>query len=428
MSTNNIPANIDVAISLSSEDVEMAESISSLLKRRGLKVYFYEHSPGQNLGVDLRLSLKKIYSSATCVLVLCSDHYEGDLTSLELESAVAGAAGEKGIVPIVIDGEASIPKSLESLAFWPKQKSLIELANTIAERFGVRSLSTPILLFCALSLVGAFALWSIVFLGFNSLTRKPDVYFIACALLPGLWVVIYRLFPLFLRKVTNIRERSWTSTLGVIERRMDYLGYLFGWMTFLVLTVSVAYGYQVSKALNEQSHLLENQRRNLSISYDEFYGLFTAITVLADRLSLESQPNLLQQYQTQLLAYEEKFKESGEKLRQMSESVNLNSNTDSLEVFLRSLVTLERTLERNIAYQVRELIRPAESFDSIDSFTNHNRIKREMLINYNQFFIDTMMESQNSFRQVQLEFENKTSKFRMFWSGVIENKVGAHDL
>ena len=64
----------DVAISVSSKNLKEAESLASLLKRRGLRVYYYEESLEVTLGVDLKDELQKIYGEAPCVIALCSQY------------------------------------------------------------------------------------------------------------------------------------------------------------------------------------------------------------------------------------------------------------------------------------------------------------------------------------------------------------------
>lgn len=409
----------DVAISVSSKNLKEAESLASLLKRRGLRVYYYEESLEATLGVDLTNQLQKIYGEAPCVIALCSQHYRGMTVDLEMSSALGGGAGKKGVIPVVLDDEKYIPKALQGLTFWPKGKTLIELANTVGKRFGLRSFSSIAWLAFSVSSSIVFAVYFIKFLGFNKPTRIPDAFLYTSLSLPPLWFFFYRVLPIFIEKARPLNLEWVSSNRFTLNKYIDQVGYYCLILMYFALVSLAGYSYNV---YSQQNTVYQNSLkfgRDLSILFDEYYRDFTKLGVTVDKLALSNSRKENENYKRKFDEQKQVFISSGERLRGLVGS-ETNRQKDLVENFLRNVLVLERVADSHFSFQIRELARPLSSFPSYEEAVRSSRLKSEILLNYRTLFIETMMETQEQFRLIEGEIDKDIKKFEAFWSGVLK--------
>lgn len=415
------PTNLvcDVAISVSSKNLKEAESLASLLKRRGLRVYYYEESLEATLGVDLKNQLQKIYGEAPCVIALCSQDYIGRTVELEMSAALKGGAGRKGVIPVVLDDEKHIPEALKDLTFWPKGKTLIELANTVGKRFGLRSFSS--IAWFAFSILSSilFAVYFIKFLGFNKPTRIPDALLYTSLSFPLLWFVFYRVLPIFIEKARPLSLEWVSSNRFTLNRYIDQIGYYFLILMYFALVSLAGYSYNVYSQQNTAYQNSLKFGRDLSILFDEYYRDFTNLGVTVDKIALSNSRKENENYKRKFGEQKQVFISSGERLRGLVGSEK-NRQKDLVENFLRNVLLLERVADSHFSFQVRELARPVSSFPSYEEAIRSSRLKSEILLNYKTLFIETMMETQEQFRVIEGEIDKDIKEFEAFWSGVLK--------
>lgn len=125
--------SFDVAISFAGEDRKKAETLSDILRRRGLRVFYDEYEKASLWGKNLYTHLSDVYQNkAIYCIMLISEYYAKKLwTKHEREAAQARAflEHEEYILPIRLD-ETEIPGVSLTIGYlrWPP-----ETPETIAD-------------------------------------------------------------------------------------------------------------------------------------------------------------------------------------------------------------------------------------------------------------------------------------------------------
>ena len=106
--TDHLPSNYDVAISVAGPDKQYARELAELVQAAGYPVFYYEFSPEYLWGKDLAITFNEIFRkrSRFCVIFVSKDYCDRVWTIHELKSALARAVEEKGneyILPVRID-------------------------------------------------------------------------------------------------------------------------------------------------------------------------------------------------------------------------------------------------------------------------------------------------------------------------------------
>lgn len=125
----------DVAMSFASEDRDIVETIATMLRDRGIRVFYDKFEEAQLWGKDLFEHLADIYSKrATFCIVFASDAYiNKKWTSHERRHAQARALEESReyILPIRID-DTAVPGIPPTTAYLDVRKtSEIEIVNMV---------------------------------------------------------------------------------------------------------------------------------------------------------------------------------------------------------------------------------------------------------------------------------------------------------
>ncbi|MBK7829360.1 MAG: TIR domain-containing protein [Nannocystis sp.] len=110
----------DVALSFAGEDRAQAETLASLLKKKGVRVFYDKYEEADLWGKDLYTHLVEVYTTKAryCVMIL-SQHYAKKLwTNHERKAAQARAFAESKeyILPIKID-DTPIPGVLNTVGY-----------------------------------------------------------------------------------------------------------------------------------------------------------------------------------------------------------------------------------------------------------------------------------------------------------------------
>ena len=412
----NQETQIDVAISTASQDVELAGHIAAMLKRRGLRVYFYVHDIEQTLGFDLKTRLREIYGTASMVIAICSKAYDTEYTRLEQEAAFAGRAGVRGLIPVKVDS-AAIPPVYQDLTYWDLQEGTTGLVHAISRRFKKQSLSTPAWLMLATLITIGFYSFFLNRLGFNQPSRMPDLLFFIAGGMPAIWVLLFRLGPPTINRLRSRRKPPLQQV--VLERHLDTLGPYFAWLFGMTLILFGGYGYQRSRDLKVEANSLETLSRDLTLSFEEYYRDFALITTLAARSNLENDTSVAQQITIEFEEAVDRFSLTGARLRRRSENAALLSASESTKKFLEKTVALERIADRNIGYQIRELARTSDSFPSQEMQRRNRALKKKMLADWNGHFFNEMMDCQEKFRGLQGDLEMEIGAFRNQWQSIL---------
>lgn len=128
----------DLAISFAGEDRATARAIASMLRERGLSVFYDEYEKASLWGRDLYTHLSNIYKNrAQYCLILISQHYRAKLwTRHELRAAQARAFSESReyILPLRID-DTEIEGILPTTAYISMQENTTdEIAQLLIEK------------------------------------------------------------------------------------------------------------------------------------------------------------------------------------------------------------------------------------------------------------------------------------------------------
>ncbi len=125
----------DVALSFAEEDRDTAHSIATLLKEKGLAVFYDRDEQGEIWGKNLYEHLSDIYTNRAkyCVMLISSAYAQKRWTTHERRSAQARAFREKReyILPVRLD-MTKIPGIPETVAYLDiKKSSLQQIANAV---------------------------------------------------------------------------------------------------------------------------------------------------------------------------------------------------------------------------------------------------------------------------------------------------------
>lgn len=414
----------DVAISFGSADIKVAEEIRQRLRRRGVSVYLYVHTPEETLGADLVATLRFVYSTATLVVSIVSAHYNTEHTRVELEAALSGEAANGGVIPVRVD-DAPLPEPLQRSAWWSIAQGTDGLINALLAKLRRRPLTTPWVLMACLALSAVLGVYVLGVLGFRSLRRWPDAAFHIAIVAPLAWVGFTRTLPHLIGRRRARRLRGTVLLQTPLLRAIEFSSSYLIAAVFVIGVVASAYATVVARDVRTAYAMRSIALATLESRWTDLHGMVVTLDGIAARAATAFLPNdreksaeLSAIFQTKL----DQAKTLGSTLHDsLSDSTELAS--DDLGVLLECSQTILRVLDRYIGHQVIELARPPTNGQSADSDLVGRKAKADLIISYGVLLHSTLKSADDAYAALRVSLEKHQSSWSRRWAGVVQTAV-----
>lgn len=412
--------SFDVSISFATPDQPIAEEIHNRLKSKGVKSYYYLHSPEETLGNDLRIKLEELYSQSNIVLVINSKDYLTPYTKIELDAALNGISQESGIIPVKVD-DYPFPNELEGRTYWDLESGTDALIDSILKMLKKRSLKNPAALLGALLFSTALVIYLILGLGFNDFNRSLDILVLCGSLLPILWFVIFRLVPLLLmrRKIKRLKGDNLLQSPPL--RALEFLEtYLRNIVVLGIVALLIFSTYQRNKIIRMENELINFSSNFHNLSMDQ-NAILKDISNTITKASTRILPSDLGESINDSVEYQslvDSLVLINLEIKGVLEAQQINLNDSLIYDYFKGITQNKRILDSYIGHQISELSKDKSNL-GYNSWLERRKQLTQTLISYNKLFTENIFELERNSPPIQLDTEKLLSRHRNRWKGVI---------